>query len=85
MPASVSMVISSPATLCSYSHWATQRMPLPHMALSLPSALNMRMVASATWEGAMQISPSDPTENRRGLNRRASSGALSIMPFKQSR
>ena len=39
---------------------ATQRTPLPHISASLPSALNMRMRAAATFEGSTSTRPSPP-------------------------
>ena len=39
--------LSPSATPWVYSHSATQRMPLPHILPSLPSALKMRIMASA--------------------------------------
>ena len=44
-----------------------QRVPLPHIFPSDASALNMRIRKSATLEGQMQISPSEPTDRWRGL------------------
>ena len=67
MPLNVSTVIVVLSTsLLSYRYLPTHRMPLPHILPSLPSRLNMRIFASATAEGQMAISPSDPTEKRRG-------------------
>ena len=50
-----------------YSHSATQRMPLPHILPSLPSALKIRIMASApALTGAqMQMMPSAPMEKCR--------------------
>ena len=87
----VSMRISSsPAQASSWvrSHWATQRMPLPHILPSLPSALKIRMAATAPGvQGAqMQITPSAPTETCRADSRRArASISRGRPPVRQSR
>ena len=60
-PAPVSTVNS--ASLLSPSAWTTpakQRMPLPHISASVPSALKMRMRKSACSDGSTRISPSAP-------------------------
>ena len=53
-----------------YSHSATQRMPLPHILPSLPSALKMRIMPSAPADCAaqMQMMPSAPMEKCRRDN-----------------
>ena len=57
----------------STANLATQRMPLPHISPSLPSALNMRMRTSASARLGAQtaISPSLPTATWRSLTSRA--------------
>ena len=71
-----------------YSHSATQRMPLPHILPSLPSALKMRIMASApAVTGAqMQIMPSAPMEKCRRDSRCESAAISSGTPeVRQSR
>src|SRR5438132_1499293 len=69
----------------SYTYLATQRMPLPHISASLPSALNMRMRASALSDGQMRIKPSEPTPQCRSLITRLSpAGSCGIGSRKQS-
>ena len=46
-------------------------MPLPHISASQPSALNIRMRASARSDGQIRISPSPPTPKCRSAIRRA--------------
>ena len=53
----------------SYTYLATQRMPLPHISASLPSALNICIRASATSTGPNQnqtVAP-DPKVTMRHL------------------
>ena len=69
----------------SYRYLATQRMALPHMAPSLPSALNMRIFASAMSEGQMRIMPSPPTPLCRSDSRTARASGLAMGCLKQSR
>ena len=66
-PARVSISSVSLGRPWVYKNSATQRTPLPHISPSLPSALNMRMVASAPGVagGQMQMMPSAPTEKCR--------------------
>ena len=45
----------------SCTYFATQRTALPHISASLPSALNIRIRASARSDGQMSTSPSPPT------------------------
>ena len=59
----------------SWTYLATQRMPLPHISDSLPSALNMRMRASARSDGQMRIRPSLPTPKWRSLMTRLRAAA----------
>src|SRR3989338_11259893 len=47
--------------LWSYTYFATQRIPFPHICASLPSALKIRILQSAAFDGMIRISPSDPT------------------------
>ena len=71
-----------------YSHWATQRMPLPHILPSLPSALKIRIMASApAVAGAqMQMMPSAPMEKCRRDSRCASAAISAGTPeVRQSR
>ena len=67
------------ATPWVYNHSATQRMPLPHILPSLPSALKMRIMASApAVTGAqMQIIPSAPMEKCR-RDKRSESAAICL-------
>jgi len=46
--------------LLSYTYFATQRMPLPHILPSEPSALYILILKSATSDGLITISPSEP-------------------------
>ena len=46
---------------------ATQRTPLPHISPSEPSALNIRIRASARSEGMIRIRPSPPIPKWRSL------------------
>ena len=65
MPASVSTVMSSFFTMPrSYTYLAKQRMPLPHISASLPSAFTIRMRISAVSEGSTTSMPSPPTLTR---------------------
>ena len=63
---------------------ATQRTPFPHILPSLPSALNMRIFASAVSEGQMRMTPSPPTPLCRSESVRASSSGASTSCLKQS-
>ncbi len=67
----------------SYTYLPKQRMPLPHMAPSEPSALNIRILKSARWDGHTQMMPSPPTPKCRSDRRRASSGRPSGVPAMQ--
>ena len=51
----------------SYASFATQRMPLPHISDSLPSAFHIRIRTSALSLGRIRMSPSLPTPKRRSL------------------
>ena len=44
----------------SYRYFPTQRMAFPHILPSLPSALNIRIFASAVSLGQMSTTPSPP-------------------------
>ena len=61
---------------------ATQRTPLPHISDSDPSALNIRIRASARSAGPIKISPSEPTPKCRSLtaiaSRAGSAGGLLV-------
>ena len=61
-PESVSMVmVVRPSVMpLSYRYLPTQRMPLPHIFPSEPSALKIRICASALSEGEIRIMPSPP-------------------------
>ena len=87
-PLRVSMASFGFAVPWVYSHSATQRMPLPHILPSLPSALKMRIMASApAVTGAqMQIMPSAPMEKCRRDKRSESAAIFSGTPeVRQSR
>jgi hypothetical protein len=87
-PLRVSMASFGFAMPWVYSHSATQRMPLPHILPSLPSALKMRIMASApAVTGAqMQIMPSAPMEKCRRDKRSESAAICSGTPeVRQSR
>ena len=72
-PASVSMRISSDLAMpVSRMNFAVQRRPFPQVSASVPSALKMRMRASARGDGVIQISPSAPTPKCRSHMRFAS-------------
>ena len=74
IPASVSMRTVSRAQMpASCTYLPTQRTALPHISDSEPSALNMRMRASApaTVDGRISTSPSEPTPKCRSLMPRA--------------
>ena len=61
----------------STANFATQRMPLPHIIPSLPSALYIRMRTSAATPGvtgSTMMSPSLPIPTCRSLTQRASAG-----------
>ena len=61
VPLSVSMVISSLETMwLSYRYLAMHRRALPAMEPSDPSALNIRIFASAFWDRSMRMMPSAP-------------------------
>ena len=61
-PLNVSTVISVLLTMpLSYKNFPTHLMPFPHILASLPSALNILILASALSEGHIIISPSEPT------------------------
>ena len=82
-PASVSTVISSLDTSpWSYAYLATQRMPLPHIWASLPSALNMRMRTWALSDGRMSIRPSAPMPKWRSLTKGATAAGSSTVSSK---
>ena len=61
MPAPVSTDISVlSVSLWSYTYFATQRMPFPHISASEPSALYILILKSALSDGPIVISPSEP-------------------------
>ena len=69
-PAIVSMVTSPTdrGTMPrSMAYLAKHRMPLPHISPSEPSALNIRILRSATSESITSIRPSLPTPKWRSL------------------
>jgi hypothetical protein len=51
---------------------ATHRTPLPHISDSEPSALNIRIRASARSDGTIKMRPSDPIPKCRSLTETAS-------------
>ena len=70
MPASVSKARRSPSPASS-SQRAAQRMPLPHISASVPSALIVRMRTSAIDEASKTMQPSAPMPARRSQTQRA--------------
>ena len=73
------------AMLLSKRYFATQRTPLPHIQPSLPSRLNMVILALATSEGPISMTPSPPTPLWRSerLTARDSGEATRFMGSKQ--
>ena len=62
-PLSVSTVISVLSTIpLSYRNFPTHLIPFPHIFASLPSALNILILASALSDEHIIIRPSEPTE-----------------------
>ena len=67
------------------TRWATHRMPLPHISASLPSALNIRIRATARGDGSTRIRPSPPTPRWRSAISAASLlGSAGVGSTKQS-
>ena len=66
-PESVSTVMTVFLTArLSHRYFPTQRIAFPHIFPSLPSALNIRIAASAFCDGHIRTMPSAPTDRRRG-------------------
>ena len=62
MPAPVSTVnLFLSVRLASFTHFAKQRIPLPHISASLPSLLMICIRKSAILDGKINITPSAPT------------------------
>ena len=68
-----------------YRYSPTHRSAFPHISPSLPSALNMRMAASAPWLFEMITTPSPPTEKCRGDIAAASLRGLGSSPASRVR
>ena len=84
-PALIMLIFFLVVSPLSYTYFATQRMPFPHISARLPSALYISISKSASSEGLMKITPSPPIPKCLSLNRFTisgffSAGIISLLP-----
>ena len=76
-PESVSTVsVVSITARLSHRYFPTQRIAFPHIFPSLPSALNIRIAASAFCDGHIRTIPSAPTDRRRRAHHGCKGGGV---------
>ncbi len=73
-PALTTLICSASVSPLSYTYFATQRMPFPHISAREPSPLYISISKSASLDGLINITPSPPIPKCLSLSRLTRSG-----------